>query len=119
MTNKATIWVVDDDDSIRWVLDKALSKAGYKTVLFNSADDALQRLDKHLPEVIVTDIRMPGTSGLGLLDSLRISHPEIPVIIMTVMPERNRQLLSQPKKAIRSSLVKPPQCRTSFVLSGA
>lgn len=83
MTNKATIWVVDDDDSIRWVLDKALSKAGYKTVLFNSADDALQRLDKHLPEVIVTDIRMPGTSGLGLLDSLRISHPEIPVIIMT------------------------------------
>ncbi len=83
MTRKATIWVVDDDDSIRWVLDKALSKAGYKTEIFNSADDALQHLDSQLPEVIVTDIRMPGTSGLGLLDSLKISHPEIPVIIMT------------------------------------
>ena len=83
MTKKTTIWVVDDDDSIRWVLDKALIKAGYSTVVFNSADDAMKRLDGPLPEVIVSDIRMPGTSGLGLLDLLKNSHPEIPVIIMT------------------------------------
>jgi two-component system nitrogen regulation response regulator GlnG len=83
MTNKTTIWLVDDDDSIRWVLEKALSKSGYKTVLFTSADEALEQLNSSLPDVIVTDIRMPGTSGLGLLDSLKVSHPEIPVIIMT------------------------------------
>jgi two-component system nitrogen regulation response regulator GlnG len=85
MANKATIWLIDDDDSIRWVLDKALSKAGFNTEIFSSADDALEHLINvnKLPEVVVTDIRMPGTSGLGLLDKLHREHPETPVIIMT------------------------------------
>ena len=83
MAKKAKIWVVDDDDSIRWVLDKALSKAGFDTEIFNSADDALEHLGSSLPDVIISDIRMPGSSGLLLLDSMREKHPEIPVIIMT------------------------------------
>jgi len=85
MAKKATIWLIDDDDSIRWVLDKALSKAGFNTEIFSSADDALEHLQNsnNRPEVIVTDIRMPGTSGLDLLEILRSEHPEIPVIIMT------------------------------------
>ncbi len=83
MAKKAKIWVVDDDDSIRWVLDKALSKAGFNTEIFTSADDALEHLGSSLPDVIISDIRMPGSSGLLLLDSVREKHPEIPVIIMT------------------------------------
>ena len=76
--------VVDDDDSIRWVLDKALSKAGYSTVAYTSADDALKHLDGALPEVIVSDIRMPGTSGLGLLDSLKKSREDISGLIKKI-----------------------------------
>ena len=83
MAKKAKIWVVDDDDSIRWVLDKALSKAGFNTEIFTCADDALEHLGSSLPDVIISDIRMPGSSGLLLLDSVREKHPEIPVIIMT------------------------------------
>lgn len=83
MTNNATIWLIDDDDSIRWVLDRALSKAGYHTEIFSTADDALHHLQSSLPEVIVTDIRMPGTSGLELLEKLQKEHPAIPIIIMT------------------------------------
>ncbi len=85
MTKKATIWLIDDDDSIRWVLDKALSKAGFNTEIFSSADDALEHLrnSSKSPNVIVTDIRMPGTSGLDLLKKLHSEQPETPVIIMT------------------------------------
>ena len=83
MANKAKIWVVDDDDSIRWVLDKALSKTGFTTEIFNSADDVLEHLASDLPDVVVSDIRMPGTSGLDLLQNMNENHPEIPVIIMT------------------------------------
>ena len=83
MANKAKIWVVDDDDSIRWVLDKALSKTGFTTEIFNSADDVLEHLASDLPDVVVSDIRMPGTSGLDLLQNMNENHPGIPVIIMT------------------------------------
>ncbi len=85
MAKKAIIWLIDDDDSIRWVLDKALSKAGFNTEIFSSADDALEHLQNtsKRPEVIVTDIRMPGISGLDLLEKLHSEHPETPVIIMT------------------------------------
>ncbi len=83
MMNNATIWLIDDDDSIRWVLDRALSKTGYHTEIFSTADDALHHLQSSLPKVVLTDIRMPGTSGLELLEKLQKEHPEIPVIIMT------------------------------------
>ncbi|MBT4988862.1 MAG: nitrogen regulation protein NR(I), partial [Proteobacteria bacterium] len=79
----ATVWIVDDDASIRWVLDKALSNAGFKTKLFENADDVLTHARQRQPDVIVTDIRMPGTSGLELLDQMVSELPEIPVIVMT------------------------------------
>jgi len=83
MSTKPVIWVVDDDASIRWVLEKALSNAGFKTVLYENADDVLAHAKANAPDVIVTDIRMPGTSGLELLDQLSHELPALPVIVMT------------------------------------
>ena len=83
MTGKSSVWVVDDDASIRWVLEKALSNAGFAVTLFDRADDVLKRIGREQPDVIVTDIRMPGTSGLELLDVLGKDMPGLPVIVMT------------------------------------
>lgn len=77
------IWVIDDDNSIRWVLEKALTKAGMEVRSFESAVGVVEALDKEIPDTIVTDIRMPGKDGLQLLSELRESHPDLPVIIMT------------------------------------
>lgn len=77
------VWVVDDDQSIRWVLEKALQKAGKLSRIFESAEDLLKALEQNHPKVIVTDIRMPGISGIELLSTLKTNHPEIPVVIMT------------------------------------
>lgn len=83
MSQKSTVWVVDDDASIRWVLEKALSNAGYAVTLFDNADDVLIRARGERPDVIVTDIRMSGTSGLELLEVLGDDAPDLPVIVMT------------------------------------
>ncbi len=83
MTSAATVWVVDDDRSIRWVLDKALRAAGFDTRSFESADEVLAALERRQPAVLVTDIRMPGTDGLQLLEHVRSRYPDLPVIIMT------------------------------------
>ena len=84
MSQAANVWVVDDDRSIRWVLEKALQQDGLQPVCFDSADSALQRLQRHpRPDVLISDIRMPGSSGLELLASVRELHPGLPVIIMT------------------------------------
>jgi len=77
------VWIVDDDSSIRWVLQKALSQVGIITESFTTADAIYQQLDSRRPQAILCDIRMPGTSGLDLLASLHKHHPQIPVIIMT------------------------------------
>jgi len=77
------VWVVDDDQSIRWVLEKALEKASRPSRLFESAEDMLDALKQGNPRVIVTDIRMPGISGIELLSRLKENHPHIPVVIMT------------------------------------
>jgi len=77
------VWVVDDDQSIRWVLDTALQKAQQQARLFESAEDVLDALKESQPRVIVTDIRMPGMSGIELLASLKEQYPQIPVVIMT------------------------------------
>ncbi|SDS75968.1 two-component system, NtrC family, nitrogen regulation response regulator GlnG [Halopseudomonas sabulinigri] len=77
------VWIVDDDRSIRWVLEKALQQEGMEPVSFDSADAALSRLQRQHPDVLISDIRMPGTSGLDLLASIRERHPKLPVIIMT------------------------------------
>ena len=83
MSPRSSVWVVDDDASIRWVLEKALSNAGFAVTLFDNADDVLKRVRREQPDVIVTDIRMPGTSGLELLEVLGSDAPDLPVIVMT------------------------------------
>ncbi|MGB8517331.1 MAG: response regulator, partial [Gallionella sp.] len=78
-----SVWIIDDDKSIRWVLEKSLARADIAFKSFASADDALRELGKELPQVVVSDIRMPGSSGLDFLQVLHEQHPLIPVIIMT------------------------------------
>lgn len=78
-----TIWVVDDERSIRWVLEKALTQNGLRVECFESAENLLDQLQQGTPDVIITDIRMPGTDGLELLDQLKHIHPTLPVIVMT------------------------------------
>nr|MBF0682890.1 nitrogen regulation protein NR(I) [Pseudomonas sp.] len=83
MRQNETVWIVDDDRSIRWVLEKALQQAGMATRSFDSADSVLGPLKNQQPDVIISDIRMPGLSGLDMLSQIRELHPRLPVIIMT------------------------------------
>jgi two-component system nitrogen regulation response regulator GlnG len=83
MTQRNEVWVVDDDRSIRWVLEKALQKADMDVQSFSNANDVLAALGRDRPDAIVSDIRMPGMDGLGLLGRIRSDHPDLPVIIMT------------------------------------
>lgn len=83
MSRSETVWIVDDDRSIRWVLEKALQQEGMTTVAFENADSVMNRLGRQQPDVIISDIRMPGASGLDLLSRIREVHPRLPVIIMT------------------------------------
>ncbi|PHM36268.1 nitrogen regulation protein NR(I) [Xenorhabdus innexi] len=80
---RGKIWIVDDDSSIRWVLERALSGAGMDCVSFENADSVLAALSQSSPEVLLSDIRMPGLDGLSLLNQIRQNHPQLPVIIMT------------------------------------
>ncbi|MGC9163067.1 MAG: nitrogen regulation protein NR(I) [Thiomonas sp.] len=77
------IWVVDDDASIRFVLDKALHKAGLEVRSFSNPRDVLGAFEEGCPQVLISDIRMPGGNGIDLLQQIRRSHPGLPVIIMT------------------------------------
>ena len=77
------IWIVDDDRSIRWVLEKALAREGLAFKTFASAYEVLQALAIAQPQVLVSDIRMPGESGLTLLAKVKDRWPELPVIVMT------------------------------------
>jgi len=83
MPKSNRIWIIDDDRSIRWVLEKALTSAGLETRTFESADGALRQLNHDTPDVIISDIRMPGTDGLALANNLRANHPHIPLIVIT------------------------------------
>src|SRR3954451_2618925 len=77
------VWIVDDDRSIRWVLEKALAREGIPFKTFSSAYEVLQAMAVSQPQVLVSDIRMPGESGLVLLSKIKERYPEVPVIIMT------------------------------------
>jgi len=77
------IWLVDDDASIRWVLERALRNGGMTPRAFEAAETALDALRRESPDVLITDIRMPGQSGLDLLKKIRDARPALPVIVMT------------------------------------
>ena len=81
--DKSIIWVVDDDESIRWVLEKGLTERGITVQTFDSANKVIEKLETENPQLILTDIRMPGKSGIDLLDQVKELRPEIPVIVMT------------------------------------
>ena len=83
MSNQENVWVVDDDKSIRWVLEKALTQAGLNITAFSNGDDALKQLVTEQPAVIISDIRMPGIDGLELLKNINEQYPKLPVIITT------------------------------------
>ena len=83
MNSNNSVWILDDDRSIRWVLEKSLGKTGLHTESFENGNDLLHRLEQELPDAIISDIRMPGISGLDLLSTIQEQHPELPVIIMT------------------------------------
>lgn len=77
------VWIIDDDKSIRWVLEKALQQSGIETDSFENGDKALAQLNYKQPDAIISDVRMPGIDGLSLLANLHRDHPELPFIIMT------------------------------------
>jgi two-component system nitrogen regulation response regulator GlnG len=77
------VWVIDDDRSIRWVLEKTLQKADMDVTSFDSAEKVLKSMEGRQPDVVVSDIRMPGMDGLELLEILQTRYPGLPVIIMT------------------------------------
>ena len=79
MNRALDVWLVDDDASIRWVLERALRQAGMRPRAFEQADSALAALARAEPDVLVTDVRMPGPSGLKLLEAIREAHPQLPV----------------------------------------
>ncbi len=77
------VWIVDDDQAIRWVLEKALLRANIETVSFSNAQDVHAAFETDSPAALVTDIRMPGQDGLALLGQIKQNHPDVPVIVMT------------------------------------
>jgi two-component system nitrogen regulation response regulator GlnG len=77
------VWIVDDDQSVRWVLEKALKQAGMETRAFERAEHLLEAIDEGAPDVLLTDVRMPGMSGLALLERLRTTRPDLPIIVIT------------------------------------
>jgi len=80
-TNK--VWIIDDDRSIRWVLEKALQQSDIEIESFESGDQALQKLATRKPDAIISDIRMPGIDGISLLGKIHDAYPNLPIIIMT------------------------------------
>ncbi len=83
MSANNSVWILDDDRSIRWVLEKSLEKTGLETESFESGDELLHRLEQDQPDAIISDIRMPGINGLELLSNIQDQYPALPVIIMT------------------------------------
>ena len=99
MHRTAKVWVVDDDSSIRWVLERALNQAGIENESFADGDLLLERMNSEQPDVIISDIRMPGTDGLQLLSLISEKHPELPVIITTAHSDLDSAVASYQRGA--------------------
>jgi two-component system nitrogen regulation response regulator GlnG len=84
---QTTIWIIDDDQSMRWVLEKTLSNNGYQVTAFGSGSVALANFKRTLPQarpdLIITDVRMPGINGFELLKQVKNISPQTPIIVMT------------------------------------
>ncbi|MEH6443621.1 MAG: nitrogen regulation protein NR(I) [Oceanospirillaceae bacterium] len=91
---ESLVWIVDDDTSIRWVLEKSLTSNNIKTRSFESADLLIAQLKSQQPDVIISDIRMPGTDGLQLLEYLTQRFPKIPTVIMTARSDLDSAVAS-------------------------
>ena len=77
------VWIIDDDKSIRWVLEKTLTQQGYSATCFEEGNSVLAKLKHSRPDTIITDIRMPGINGLDLLKKIHEDYPDLPVIVIT------------------------------------
>ena len=99
MSSNNSVWILDDDRSIRWVLEKSLSKNGLETTSFEKGEDLLSRLAHESPDAIISDIRMPGIDGLELLSTIQEQHPELPVIIMTAHSDLDSAVASYSRGA--------------------
>lgn len=99
MNSDSKVWVADDDSSIRWVLERALTQAGIENQSFSDADDLLKHMASDKPDVIISDIRMPGTDGLELLSQINATYPELPVIITTAHSDLDSAVTSYQKGA--------------------
>jgi two-component system, NtrC family, nitrogen regulation response regulator GlnG len=86
-SSKKKIWILDDDKSIRWVLQKALEKNNYTVLAFGNTNEAINQFNHDMPDLIVSDIKMPGESGLQFLEKVKGKFPNIPVIIMTAFSD--------------------------------
>ncbi|MAM87191.1 MAG: nitrogen regulation protein NR(I) [unclassified Hahellaceae] len=99
MTESSPVWIIDDDRSIRWVLEKAMEQEGIAFESFESGDTILSRLQREQPLAIISDVRMPGINGLELLQRLQEQYPGIPVIIMTAHSDLDSAVSSYQKGA--------------------
>ena len=91
-TNDKKIWILDDDKSIRWVLQKALEKNNYNVMAFGNTNEAINQFNHDMPDLIVSDIKMPGESGLQFLEKVKVKFPKIPVIVMTAFSDLDSAL---------------------------
>jgi two-component system nitrogen regulation response regulator GlnG len=90
MSENSKVWIVDDDKSIRWVLEKALSMEGVVITGFSDPREVLEKLGREKPDVIISDVRMPGLDGISLLEKIKQLAPAVPVIIMTAYSDLDR-----------------------------
>jgi len=98
-TQSHQVWVIDDDKSIRWVLEKALTKAGIEVKSFENASGILEVLQNQQPDALISDIRMPGIDGIELLKQVHNDYPDIPVIIMTAHSDLDSAVTAYQKGA--------------------
>ena len=89
-----SVWIVDDDQSIRWVLEKSLAREMIPFKSFSNPNDVLDALEKEQPQVVISDIRMPRGNGISLLQQLKHDYPKLPVIIMTAFSDMDSAVAS-------------------------